>query len=33
MMLEKIKADIEAAVPGCHVEIIPNGSPQASIHC
>ena len=27
-MLEKIKADIEAAVPGCLVEIIPNGSPS-----
>jgi NADH-quinone oxidoreductase subunit C len=25
-MLEKIKADIEAAVPNCRVEIIPNGS-------
>jgi NADH-quinone oxidoreductase subunit C len=25
-MLEKIKSDIEAAVPGCRVEIIPNGS-------
>src|SRR5260370_27674170 len=28
MMLEKIKADIEAAVPGCLLEIIPNGSPS-----
>jgi NADH-quinone oxidoreductase subunit C len=28
MMLEKIKADIEAAVPGCLVEIVPNGSPS-----
>ena len=28
MMLEKIKADIEAAVPGCLVEIIPNGCPS-----
>src|SRR5277367_2177707 len=28
MMLEKIKADIEAAVPGCRLEIIPNGSPS-----
>ncbi|MCU1247299.1 MAG: dehydrogenase domain protein [Edaphobacter sp.] len=27
-MLEKIKADIEAAVPGCVLEIIPNGSPS-----
>src|SRR5580698_1970824 len=27
-MLEKIKADIEAAVPGCRVEIVPNGSPS-----
>ena len=27
-MLEKIKADIEAAVPNCRVEIIPNGSPS-----
>ena len=27
-MLEKIKADIEAAVPGCLLEIIPNGSPS-----
>ena len=27
-MLEKIKADIEAAVPGCQLEIIPNGSPS-----
>jgi NADH-quinone oxidoreductase subunit C len=27
-MLEKIKSDIEAAVPGCRVEIIPNGSPS-----
>ena len=27
-MLEKIKVDIEAAVPGCRLEIIPNGSPS-----
>ena len=27
-MLEKIKAHIEAAVPGCCLEIIPNGSPS-----
>jgi NADH-quinone oxidoreductase subunit C len=27
-MLEKIKADIEAAVSGCSLEIIPNGSPS-----
>jgi NADH-quinone oxidoreductase subunit C len=27
-MLEKIKADIEAAVPGCLLEIIPNRSPS-----
>src|ERR1700712_4194628 len=27
-MLEKIKAGIEAAVPGCIVEIIPNASPS-----
>lgn len=27
-MLEKIKADIEAAIPGCRLEIIPNGSPS-----
>jgi NADH-quinone oxidoreductase subunit C len=27
-MLEKIKADIEAAVPGCLLEIVPNGSPS-----
>jgi NADH-quinone oxidoreductase subunit C len=27
-MLEKIRADIEAAVPGCLLEIIPNGSPS-----
>ena len=27
-MLEKIKTDIEAAVPGCRAEIIPNGSPS-----
>lgn len=27
-MLEKIKADIEAAVPTCRVEILPNGSPS-----
>jgi NADH-quinone oxidoreductase subunit C len=25
-MLEKIKADVEAAVPGCHLAILPNGS-------
>jgi NADH-quinone oxidoreductase subunit C len=29
MTLEKIKADLEAAVPGCVVEIIPNPSPSA----
>jgi NADH-quinone oxidoreductase subunit C len=28
MMLEKVKADIEAAIPGCRLEIIPNGSPS-----
>jgi NADH-quinone oxidoreductase subunit C len=28
MMLEKIKTDIEATVPGCLLEIIPNGSPS-----
>jgi NADH-quinone oxidoreductase subunit C len=28
MMLAKIKADIEAAVPTCRVEILPNGSPS-----
>jgi NADH-quinone oxidoreductase subunit C len=28
-MLEKIKADLEAAIPGCLLEIIPNGSPSA----
>ena len=27
-MLEKIKADIEAAVPGCLLEIVPNSSPS-----
>jgi NADH-quinone oxidoreductase subunit C len=27
-MLEKIKSDIEAAVPGCRVEIVPNNSPS-----
>jgi NADH-quinone oxidoreductase subunit C len=27
-MLEKIKADIETAVPGCHLEIISNSSPS-----
>jgi len=27
-MLEKIKTDIEAAVPACRVEIVPNGSPS-----
>jgi NADH-quinone oxidoreductase subunit C len=27
-MLEKIKSDIEAAVPGCRLEIVPNGSPS-----
>jgi NADH-quinone oxidoreductase subunit C len=27
-MLEKIKSDIEAAVPGCRLEIISNGSPS-----
>jgi NADH-quinone oxidoreductase subunit C len=27
-MLEKIKAALEVAVPDCHVEIIPNGSPS-----
>jgi NADH-quinone oxidoreductase subunit C len=27
-MMEKIKTDIEAAVPGCRVEIVPNGSPS-----
>ena len=27
-MLEKIKAEIEAAVPGCRLEIVPNGSPS-----
>jgi NADH-quinone oxidoreductase subunit C len=27
-MLEKIKSDIEAAVSGCRLEIIPNGSPS-----
>jgi NADH-quinone oxidoreductase subunit C len=28
-MLEKIKSDIEVVVPGCRLEIIPNGSPSA----
>jgi NADH-quinone oxidoreductase subunit C len=28
MMLERIKADLEAAVPGCRLEIIANGSPS-----
>lgn len=28
-MLEKIKAEIEDAVPGCRPEVIPNGSPSA----
>jgi NADH-quinone oxidoreductase subunit C len=27
-MLEKIKSDIEVAIPGCRLEIIPNGSPS-----
>jgi NADH-quinone oxidoreductase subunit C len=27
-MLDKIKARIESAVPGCRLEIIPNGSPS-----
>jgi NADH-quinone oxidoreductase subunit C len=27
-MLEKVKADIEAAIPGCRLEIILNGSPS-----
>ncbi len=27
-MLEKIKADVEAAIPGCRLEIIHNGSPS-----
>jgi NADH-quinone oxidoreductase subunit C len=27
-MLERIKSEIEAAVPGCRLEIIPNGSPS-----
>jgi NADH-quinone oxidoreductase subunit C len=27
-MLEKIKGDIEVAVPGCFLEIVPNGSPS-----
>ncbi len=27
-MLEKVKADIEAALPGCHLEIVLNGSPS-----
>lgn len=29
MNLDQIKSDIEAAIPGCHVEIILNGSPSA----
>ena len=29
MNLEKIKSDIEAAVPGCHLQIVLNGSPSA----
>jgi NADH-quinone oxidoreductase subunit C len=29
MMLEKIKSDVEAAVPGCRLEIVRNGSPSA----
>ena len=29
MTLEKIKADLEAAIPGCVVEIVPNPSPSA----
>ena len=28
-MLERIKSEIEAAVPGCHVQIIPNSAPSA----
>ena len=28
MNLEKIKADIETNVPGCRVEVLPNGSPS-----
>ena len=27
-MLQKIKAEIEAAVPGCRLEVVPNGSPS-----
>jgi NADH-quinone oxidoreductase subunit C len=27
-MLERVKADIEVAIPGCGLEIIPNGSPS-----
>jgi NADH-quinone oxidoreductase subunit C len=27
-MLEKVKSDIEAAISGCRLEIIPNGSPS-----
>jgi NADH-quinone oxidoreductase subunit C len=27
-MLEKIRAEIEGAVPGCRLEIVPNGSPS-----
>jgi NADH-quinone oxidoreductase subunit C len=29
MDLEKIKSDIKAAVPGCCVELVLNGSPSA----
>jgi NADH-quinone oxidoreductase subunit C len=29
MTLDTIKSDLEAAMPGCHVEIIPNPSPSA----
>ncbi len=28
-MIEKIKADLEIAIPGCPLEIIPNSSPSA----
>ncbi len=28
MNLEKIKSDIEAAVPGCSLQIVVNGSPS-----
>ncbi|MEO6910092.1 MAG: NADH-quinone oxidoreductase subunit C [Edaphobacter sp.] len=31
MNLEKIKSDIEAAVPGCSLQIIPNGSPSGQL--